>query len=128
MKFPAAPRVLSLGFAGAALALLVGAAEVGDAKWISLFDGKTLNGWKHHGGKAKFEVRDGAIVGTIVEGEKVNSFIATEETFKDFVFECEFKADAGINSGIQIRSLPADEKVKRVYGLQYEIDPTSRAL
>jgi hypothetical protein len=100
-----------------------------DAKWVSLFDGKTLKGWKHLDGQAKFEVRDGAIVGIVTEGVAQNSFIVTEDdTFTDFVFECEFRCDPGLNSGVQFRSRPADEKVKRVYGTQYEIDPTTRAL
>jgi hypothetical protein len=108
------------------------AASIGrsaDEKWVSLFDGKTLNGWKHLDGKAKFEVRDGTIVGIVTEGVTQNSFLVTEDdTFTDFVFECEFRCDPGLNSGVQFRSRPADEKVKRVYGTQYEIDPTARAL
>ncbi len=100
-----------------------------EGKWISLFDGKTLNGWKLIQGKATFEVRDGAIVGIVTEGETQNTFLATvDDTFKDFIFEAEFRCDGGINSGVNFRSLPADDKVKRVYGLQYEIDPKPRAL
>lgn len=98
-------------------------------KWISLFDGKTLKGWKLVQGKAKFEVRDGAIVGLVTEGETQNTFLATEDdTFTSFIFEAEFRCEAGINSGVNFRSRPADDKVKRVYGLQYEFDPTPRAL
>ena len=36
-----------------------------DAKWVQLFNGKDLTGWKTHpADKAKWEVKDGAIVGT----------------------------------------------------------------
>jgi hypothetical protein len=109
--------------------LSAGALVAAEPKWISLFDGKTLNGWKIVQGNAKFEVRDGAIVGAVTEGESQNTFLATvDDTFTDFVFECEFRCDAGINSGVNFRSRPADEKVKRLYGTQYEIDPTPRAL
>src|SRR5882724_769441 len=112
-----------------AMLLSAGALVAAEPKWISLFDGKTLNGWKIVQGNAKFEVRDGAIVGAVTEGESQNTFLATvDETFTDFVFECEFRCDAGINSGVNFRSRPADEKVKRLYGTQYEIDPTPRAL
>lgn len=98
-------------------------------KWISLFDGKTLTGWKLVQGKAKFEVRDGAIVGYVTDGETQNTFLATEDdTFTSFIFEAEFRCEAGINSGVNFRSRPADATVKRVYGLQYEFDPTPRAL
>ena len=118
----------SLSFLFAA-ALSAGALVAAEPKWTSLFDGKTLNGWKLVQGHAKFEVRDGTLVGLVTEGETQNTFLATEDdTFTDFVFEAEFRCDAGINSGVNFRSRPADEKVKRVYGYQYEFDPTPRAL
>ncbi len=101
----------------------------GGERWVSLFDGKTFNGWKQLQGDAKYAVRDGAIIGIVTEGVPANSFMVTEELFGDFVFECEFKADAGINSGIQFRSAPPDgAERKRVYGYQFEIDPNPRAL
>ncbi|MCX6954391.1 MAG: DUF1080 domain-containing protein [Verrucomicrobia bacterium] len=118
---------VALGALGLAVGGALRAAEAGP--WVSLFDGKTLTGWKLVQGKAKFEVRDGAIVGLVTEGETQNTFLATEDdSFTSFVFECEFRCEAGINSGINFRSRPADGQVKRVYGLQYEFDPTPRAL
>lgn len=96
--------------------------------WISLFDGKTLAGWKQYGGKARYEVKSGAIVGTYVIDDQ-NSFLATEKEFGDFVLEAEFKPEAGINSGVQFRSHSRpDYQEGRVHGYQYEIDPTPRAL
>ncbi len=118
-------KTLLLCFALASAAIL----SADEPKWISLFDGKTLDGWKIVQGGAKFEVRDGAIVGIVTEGQTQNTFLATvDDTFKSFIFEAEFRVDAGINSGVNFRSRPADAQVKRVYGLQYEIDPTPRAL
>lgn len=112
-----------------ALALSAGAALAAETKWTPLFDGKSFKGWKQMQGEAKYEIRDGAIIGIVVEGVPANSFMVTEELFGDFNFECEFKADAGINSGIQFRSAPPDgAERKRVYGYQFEIDPTPRAL
>lgn len=112
----------------AAFFLTAVAALAADAKWISLFDGKTLKGWKQLQANAKYEVRDGAIVGIVTQGETKNSFLVTEEEFGDFIFECEFKAAGGINSGVQFRSKPANDTVKYVHGYQYEIDPNPRAL
>jgi hypothetical protein len=121
-------------FAGVVLMLagLVAAiparAEGAGEGWIPLFDGKSLAGWKHYGGKAKFEARDGAIVGTMVVDDQ-NSFLATEREFGDFVLEAEFKPESGINSGVQVRSHSSpDFAGGRVHGYQYEIDPTPRAL
>jgi hypothetical protein len=121
------PRIPPLYFILAALTCAASSAFA-EEKWITLFDGKTLKGWHQLDGTAKYEFHDGAIVGSVTEGSKMNSFLVTDETYEDFVFECEFKPDAGINSGVQFRSVPADDKVKRVYGYQYEIDPTARGL
>ena len=112
----------------AGFALGAVAAFAAQPQWVSLFDGRALKGWKPLQGEAKFEVRDGAIVGIVTEGVPVNSFLVTEELFGDFNFECEFKAADGINSGVQFRSAPANEKTKRVHGYQFEIDPTPRGL
>lgn len=112
-----------------AVVLSLGLVHAAEQKWTTLFDGKSLKGWKQLQGDAKFMVRDGAIVGVVTEGVPANSFMVTEELFGDFIFECEFKADAGINSGIQFRSAPPDgQERKRVYGYQFEIDPTPRGL
>ena len=123
-------KVRSLVQILAALALGGGAgARAAEPKWVSLFDGQTLNGWKLGQGHAKFEVHDGAIVGYVTEGETQNTFLITEDdTFRDFVFECEFRCAPEINSGVNFRSRTADAAVKRLYGPQYEIDPTPRAL
>ena len=95
-------------------------------KWQSLFNGKDLKGWKQLNGKATYEVKNGAIVGTTVYGQP-NSFLATERDYGDFILELEFKVDSTMNSGIQFRSLSLpDYNNGRVHGYQYEIDPSKR--
>ncbi len=95
--------------------------------WQPLFDGKTLSGWRQLGGQARYEAKDGIIVGTAVEGTP-NSFLTTEKTYSDFIFECEVNVDEGLNSGIQFRSLSKPEfENGRVHGYQMEIDATDRA-
>lgn len=108
--------------------------SVGEAAPVQLFNGKDLSGWAQHGGKAKYEVRDGTIVGSTVLGTG-NSFLCTKDAYGDFILELEFKVDPMLNSGVQVRSevfaepktlevdgkaikLPAD----RVHGYQVEID------
>ncbi len=94
--------------------------------WKNLFDGKTLKGWHQLNGKAKYEIKDGSIVGTTVPKEP-NSFLATDETYGDFILELDLKVGS-MNSGIQIRSLSLPEYNKgRVHGYQVEIDPADRA-
>lgn len=105
--------------------LLSSFAYSADSGFVPLFDGKTLDGWKQHSGKAKYTVEDGAIVGSSVLNTS-NSFLCTEKTYGDFILELDFKVDQGLNSGVQIRSeiRPKDD---RVFGYQVEIDPSSRA-
>jgi hypothetical protein len=104
-----------------------------------LFNGKDFTGWKQRSGTAEYRVEDGAVVGKTVAGTG-NSFMCTEKEYGDFILELEFKVAKDMNSGIQFRSqfytkdteleiagkkkkFPAD----RVFGYQYEIDPSPRA-
>ncbi|WP_404420430.1 DUF1080 domain-containing protein [Nibricoccus sp. IMCC34717] len=96
--------------------------------WRDLFNGKDLTGWKQVNGTAPYRVEDGAIVGRTVVGSP-NSFLATEETFTDFILELEVKLepDRTFNSGVQFRSASTpDFQNGRVHGYQCEIDPSDR--
>lgn len=96
-------------------------------KWVSLFDGKTLNGWKQLNGKAKYTIEKNEIVGTTV-ADTPNSFLCTEKEYGDFILELELKVDNSMNSGVQFRSLSKpDFKEGRVHGYQMEVDPSERA-
>lgn len=96
-------------------------------KWVNLFNGKDLSGWKQLNGKAKYEVVNKEIVGTTVHGEP-NSFLVTDREYGDFILELDFRLDADMNSGIQFRSeSKADYREGRVHGYQMEIDPSPRA-
>ena len=53
---------------------LAATALAAEPSWISLFDGKTLDGWTVKGGKATYKVENGMIVGTTVEGSP-NTFL-----------------------------------------------------
>jgi hypothetical protein len=99
------------------------------SQYGALFDGKTLNGWKVLGGTAKFDVKDGMIVGT-TSLNSGNTFLATEKEYKDFIMELDVKLESPEgNSGIQTNSHfdPAGNNGKgKVYGRQVEVDPTPR--
>ncbi len=117
---------------------VVGWAANQEGGWVSLFDGKTLNGWSVHSGFAKYAAEDGTIVGTAVKGSP-NSFLCTDKEYGDFVLEFEVKVDPAMNSGVQFRSHIAKEEMTfifqdakgqprsntipkdRVYGYQVEI-------
>jgi hypothetical protein len=57
-----------------------------------------------------------------------NSFLCTDQDYSNFVLELDVKVEAGLNSGIQIRSIsdPAYNNGK-VHGYQVEIDPGKRS-
>lgn len=95
--------------------------------WQSLFNGKDLTGWKQLNGKAKYEAKNGEIIGTTVAGEP-NSFLATAHDYGDFILEFELKMDNSMNSGVQFRSESSPDYMNgRVHGYQFEIDPSPRA-
>lgn len=96
--------------------------------WISLFDGKTLRGWTRVNGTASYVPVNNAIVGT-TRLDSPNSFLATDETYSDFILEFEAKQDGGpANSGVQIRSVTdPNYNEGRVFGYQVDIDPSERA-
>ncbi|MBL7825937.1 MAG: DUF1080 domain-containing protein [Saprospiraceae bacterium] len=97
------------------------------AKWTSLFDGKTLKGWNQKNGNASFQVEKGQIVGTTVANSP-NSFLCTDATYGDFILELEIMAETHMNSGVQFRSLSSPEyQAGRVHGYQMEVDATPRA-
>lgn len=56
-----------------------------DGAWVSLFDGKTLNGWQVTG--CETVVQDGAIL--LKSG---NGLVRTQKAYRDFVLEIEWKA------------------------------------
>ena len=98
--------------------------------WQSLFDGKTLNGWKQMTGSAPYVVENGQIVGTTVPGSP-NSFLASEQRFSgDFVLELEaMMTDTTTNSGVQFKSNfdpKASNGKGRIFGYQFDFDPSFR--
>ena len=68
--------------------------------WISLFDGKTLDGWKASEHDSSFSVQDGKIV---VHGKRSHLFYVgpvNGANFTDFEFKADVMTTPGSNSGI----------------------------
>lgn len=73
-------------------------------KWVSLFDGKTLNGWKVGENPETFKVEDGAIV---VNGKVAHLFYDGREgnhDFKNFELKLDVMTMPGSNSGVYIHT------------------------
>ena len=67
--------------------------------FVSLFDGKTFNGWKIAEPEAKsWRIEDGVIV---ANGERSHLFyVGDEKPFKDFEFKVDVMTEPGSNGGI----------------------------
>lgn len=88
--------------------LLLGAAALGAAAdWRSLFDGKTMKGWRLmavHGGRGGiWTVEDGALVAN-QDADHKGGLLGTEAKFSDFEIEIEFKADYPVDTGLFLRT------------------------
>ncbi|HWL14661.1 MAG TPA: family 16 glycoside hydrolase [Opitutus sp.] len=85
------------------LALLVVAsgARSAEGEWVSLFDGRSLAGWKAAESPASFSVKDGAIA---CDGPRGHLFFVGEggaaAEFENFEFSAEVLTKRGANSGI----------------------------
>jgi len=82
-----------------------------ESDWISLFDGKTLNGWHKnpdkigHGTGGSWRVEDGAISGEQdPPGSGNGGILLTDQKFGDFELLVDMKPDWGVCSGLFVRS------------------------
>lgn len=109
-----------------ALLIFSGSVVAEDDGWVSLYNGKNLDGWTQKGGDAKYAAEGDTIVGTSVPNT-ANSFLCTEKEYGDFILEFEFKGHPELNSGVQIRSHSLPEYQKgRVHGYQCELEQESQ--
>lgn len=114
-------------FVISAIALAVAfSAAAAEGEWVTLFDGKSLDGWIQKNGTATYRVEDGTIVGQTTPGSP-NSFLCSEKDYGDFELEFEVKLmNNELNSGVQIRSTTAEPEdgaeFGRVNGPQVEIE------
>lgn len=84
--------------------------------WVSLFDGKTLNGWRN-----PYTWGESKVVGHEVHltADK-KFFLVTEKSYTDFVFEVDIFLPPGkANSGVMFR---AHVQPNKVFGYQAEVD------
>lgn len=95
------------------------------AGFTSLFDGKTLKGWR--GDESIWSVRDGAITGGSDQPLPNNTFLIYERPFKNFELHYKYRMDGSGNSGFHFRSVVADESKFSVKGYQANIAPPDQA-
>jgi hypothetical protein len=99
-----------------AIALSLVPLHAQDDGFVSLFDGKTLDGWKNPYKWGEAVIVDGEIH---LKGDK-KWFLVTEKNYSDFIFEGEVKLPEGqANSGFMFR---AHVEPNKVFGYQAEVD------
>jgi len=102
-----------------ALLLIIMGCQSGQES-VSLFDGKSLNGWE--GSPDFFRVENGAIVaGRLVASIPQNEFLCTQKEYADFDLKLKAKlVGPGENGGVQFRSRRV-ENSSEMYGYQADI-------
>ena len=91
--------------------------------FLTIFDGKSLNGWK--GDTTYWRVENGHLVGEITTATvlKNNAFIIWQGgELSDFELTLEFKITAAGNSGINYRSVPVTGLPYALKGYQADLD------
>jgi hypothetical protein len=92
--------------------------------FVSLYNGKNLDGWVQRGAENKYEAKGDVIEGTYVP-PNANSYLCTvRDDYADFVFTAELKWLREGNSGIQFRSRLQGNA--GVTGPQVEMEEASR--
>jgi Domain of Unknown Function (DUF1080) len=101
-------RMLRIGSLAAAGAMLLGAAAYRQpnragqqGEWRSLFDGKTLNGWRAY--KTQDPPRGWTVVDGTIAKERGAQDLVTKDQFGNFELELEWKMGEAGNSGIFYR-------------------------
>jgi hypothetical protein len=95
----------------------------GEAK--PLFDGISFKGWVGDTNKT-WRIKDGALVGGSLEGEKVpqNEFVRTTASYTNFVLRVKVKLlgkSGFVNGGVQVRSKPATKPPNEMIGYQADV-------
>ncbi len=89
-----------------------------DDKWLSLFDGTSLDGWEKVGSEQSvWEVKDGAICGS----GPASMLVCTKGPYKNFRYRAEIKINDKGNSGLYFRTT---RKPSFTDGYEAQIDST----
>jgi Domain of Unknown Function (DUF1080) len=105
-------------------AMLAALAVQTSGKPVSLFDGRTFQGWEGDTTKT-WRIHDGALVGgSLSETVPRNDFLVTAKSYGNFVLRVKFKLEGTeglINSGVQFRSQRAVEPAHEMVGYQADL-------
>lgn len=84
-------------------------------EWISLFDGKSFNGWHYFNNKKEitnWKIENESLICLGAKGPSGSGDIISDRSFKNFELKWEWKVDEGSNSGV-FYHVVEDPKYKR---------------
>jgi hypothetical protein len=79
-------------------------------EWVTIFNGRDIEGWEQKGGEATYKVQDGCLVGT-TRPRTPNTFLCPPKSYGDFELTFDVKCDEALNSGVQIRSISSADEI-----------------
>jgi hypothetical protein len=92
--------------------------------WVSIFDGKSLQGWTKVDPPINVKIEEGMMKLHMTPHTLRHAFIRTNTTYQDFILELEFRRDLTMDSGILFRAENApDSAFSALFGYQIKIDP-----
>ncbi|MCF2488906.1 DUF1080 domain-containing protein [Dyadobacter sp. CY347] len=93
-------------------------------KRVSLFDGKTFNGWEGDTVKT-WKIEDGTIAGgSLEETVPHNEFLCTKKKYSNFILNLKFKLtghEGFINTGVQFHSVRSKDPAYEMIGYQADL-------
>ncbi|MPY91046.1 MAG: DUF1080 domain-containing protein [Luteitalea sp.] len=105
------------------VAIVTGGRAQSPTKAVSLFDGRTFQGWE--GDTAvTWRIQDGAIVGgSLTETVPRNEFLCTRRAYANFVLQLKFKLTGTgfLNAGVQFRSQRLKDPAHEMIGYQADL-------
>jgi hypothetical protein len=112
-----------IAFFGLAFLSTSASADHHDTEWISMFNGRNLDGWKVSENKESVKVDDGMLV---IDGPRAHAFFVGSDgnaEFKDFHFQAQVKTMQGSNSGIYFHTKYQDDGWP-AYGYECQVNNT----
>jgi hypothetical protein len=114
---------ISLFFLSAVFLILTGYTAA-PRKAVSLFDGKTFNGWDGDTVKT-WKIEDGTIAGgSLDETVPHNDFLCTRKIYSNFILKVKFKLtghEGFINTGVQFHSVRSKNPSYEMIGYQADL-------
>jgi hypothetical protein len=93
------------------------------ADFVSLYNGKNLDGWTVRGGTCTFEAEGAVIVGKTIQGSPSTYLSTNRNDYSDFIFTAELKWIVDGNSGIMFRAQSkTGKRFETVFGPQCEME------